>query len=170
MDIDIDDDDLVYVADPEASVVWVFDTLGNHVRTIRRGLLAEPVAVLVATRENELLQPVEEVYVLDKKDYFVKVYDTEGKLLRFFGGFPTSSGWWVKTWDSDGHLVSPQSLFMDADAKPHVLDPVDGSYDSRYGAVGDADDEFRLPLDIETNSDGQTLVTDSQRARVGVIR
>lgn len=183
VDIDIHDG-LVYVADLDAAVIWVFDTLGTHKRTIRKGQLGAPMAVKVVTRLNAVLQEVTELYVADAKDHFVKVYDTQGQLLRIFGGFPTSSGsswgWGTVTWNWKGKFVTPQSIDFDADGKIHVLDiyiqkvqildPVTGTYEDDYGEVGDGEEQFRLPLGIVIDGAGKTLAADSQLARVEVIR
>ncbi len=180
VDLDIGPDGNLYVADAEASVVWVFDLAGRHLRTIRKGMLGQPIAVDVAVRTDSAGVDVTEVYVLDKSDYCVKVYDTDGKFLRYFGGFPDKSGWWNVTWDWEGKFVSPQSVFLDPDGKLHVLDvylmnvqvldAVDGAYVEDYGTVGNGLGEFRLPLDIERTELGKVLVTDADLSRVEVIR
>lgn len=84
----VDHQGKIYVADPGSFCVQVYDPEGKHVRTLGRqgiapGAFARPRGIAV-DREGR-------VYVVDAGTQVVQVFDSEGRLLIFFGD-PTITG------------------------------------------------------------------------------
>lgn len=170
----------LYVADSISNVVWVFNSDdGTLLNTIRKGGLKSPMAVAVSYYYDPAGQLMGELFVADKGNYLVKVFDFEGNLLRSFGGFPTKGGMMGTTWNWKGKFISLQSLATDAYGNLHALDiylnkiqilnPVTGAYISDYGVYGTGAGQLKLPLDIIINDAGNVVVTNSDNKRVEVI-
>jgi hypothetical protein len=176
-DLTLDQAGNLFVADPDSNVVWVFKPDGTALKPIRKGDLKSPMAVEIAYDPNGSGQ--QELYVADKGNYLVKVFDLQGNLLRSFGGFPTKSGWFNPTWNYQGKFVSLQSLAVDAQGLLHavdininkiqILDPVTGGYIAEYGEYGTGAGQIKLPLDIIINNAGDVIVANSDNKRVEVI-
>lgn len=177
-DLTLDQAGNLYVADPDSNVIWVFNTEnGTDLKPIRKGGLKSPMAVEIAYNPNGSGQ--QELYVADKGNYLVKVFDLQGNLLRSFGGFPTKSGWFNPTWNYQGKFVSLQSLAVDAQGLLHavdininkiqILNPVTGAYIAEYGEYGAGAGQIKLPLDIIIDNAGRVIVANSDNKRVEVI-
>jgi hypothetical protein len=174
-DMALDLNDNLYVADSKSNVVWVYQSDGTHLRTIRSGGLKSPMAVEISYYYDQ----TGELFVADKGNYLVKVFDLQGNLLRSFGGFPEKGGMMGTTWYWEGKFFSLQSLAMDTQGRLHaldiymtkiqILDPVTGVYIADYGEYGTGSGQLKLPLDIIINSDGVVIVADTDNRRVEVI-
>jgi hypothetical protein len=177
-DLALDWDDNLYVADNKSNLVWVFQSDGTQ-RTIRQGGLKSPMALEIAYYADGTGQTIGELFVADKKNYLVKVFDLQGNLLRSFGGFPTKSGWFNPTWDYQGKFISLQSLAVDAQGNLHaldvyinkiqILDPVTGDYLAEYGEYGTGAGQLKLPLDIIISNSGDVVVANTDNKKVEVI-
>jgi DNA-binding beta-propeller fold protein YncE len=170
----VDLNDNLYVADSKSNVVWVFASDGTHLRTIRNGGLKSPMAVEISYHSG-----IGELFVADKGNYLVKVFNLQGNLLRSFGGFPTKGGMMGTTWNWEGKFISLQSLAVDAQGDLHALDiymnkiqilnPVTGAYIADYGEYGTGPGQLKLPLDIIINNAGEVIVANFDNRRVEVI-
>lgn len=173
-DLTVDLNDNLYVADSKSNVVWVFASDGTHLRTIRNGGLKSPMAVEISYHSG-----IGELFVADKGNYLVKVFNLQGNLLRSFGGFPTKGGMMGTTWNWEGKFISLQSLAVDAQGDLHALDiymnkiqilnPVTGAYIADYGEYGTGPGQLKLPLDIIINNAGEVIVANFDNRRVEVI-
>jgi len=178
-DLALDWDGNLYVADSNSSLVWVFKPDGALLRTIRKGGLKSPMAVEIAYYDDGTGQMIGEVFVADKGNYLVKVFDLQGNLKRSFGGFPAKGGMMGTTWYWKGKFISLQSLAVDAQGDLHaldiymnriqILDPSDGTYISDYGEHGTGAGQLKLPLDIIINNAGDVIVANSDNKKVEVI-
>lgn len=176
-DLTLDQAGNLFVADPDSNVVWVFKPDGTALKPIRKGDLKSPMAVEIAFNPNGSGQ--QELYVADKGNYLVKVFDLQGNLLQSFGGFPTKGGMMGTTWTWKGKFVQIQSLAMDAQRRLHVLDiymnrvqilnPVTGAYIADYGQYGSEPGQLKVPQDIIINHAGDVIVAKSDNKRVEVI-
>lgn len=88
VNVAVDAEGKVYVSDPGAFCVQVYDAEGRHLRTLGRqgvgpGMFARPRGVAV-DRENR-------VYVVDAATQRVQLFDREGRLLIYLGD-PTTMG------------------------------------------------------------------------------
>jgi hypothetical protein len=178
-DLTLDWDGNLYVADNQSNIVWVFQSNGTLLRTLRRGGLKSPMAVEIAYYDDGTGQLIGELFVADKGNYLVKVFDLQGNLLRSFGGFPEKGGMMGTTWYWRGKFISLQSLAVDAQGNLHALDiymnkiqilnPVTGAYISDYGEYGTGAGQLKLPLDIVINYSGEVIVANADNKRVEVI-
>jgi hypothetical protein len=176
-DLTLDWDDNLYVADLESDLVWVFKPDGTPLRPIRKGGLKSPMAVEIAYAADGSNQ--QELYVADKGNYLVKVFDLQGNLIRSFGGFPEKGGMMGTTWYWQGKFISLQSLAVDAQGDLHaldiymnrvqILDPVTGAYIADYGEYGTGAGQLKVPQDIIINNAGDVIVANSDNKRVEVI-
>jgi DNA-binding beta-propeller fold protein YncE len=171
----VDLNDNLYVADSKSNVVWVFASDGTHLRTIRNGGLKSPMAVEISYYYDQ----AGELFVADKGNYLVQVFDLQGNLIRSFGGFPTKGGMMGTTWYWKGKFISLQSLAMDAQGNLHALDiymnrvqilnPLTGAYIADYGEYGTGPGQLKLPLDIIINNAGDVIVANFDNRRVEMI-
>jgi DNA-binding beta-propeller fold protein YncE len=124
---------------------------------------------------------VGEVYVADKADYKVKVFDLSGTALREFGGFVKKEGWFNPTWVWQGMFVSLQSVAVDRLGRVHALDNymnnvqimdshnTESPYLSSYGDRGTAPGQLLMALDIVISDTGKVIVANTDNRRVEVI-
>jgi sugar lactone lactonase YvrE len=149
-------DDILYVADPGAQSLIVFDTARRkEVRITRAGdkPLVSPVAVTPG--------PAGTVYVADSWSRQVVQLDRKGVLLRTI---------------SHGDLQRPSSLAFDStrqrlyvgDSKAHVVHVFDdqGTKVAAIGKLGAGPGEFNSPTHLALAPDGSVLVTDALNFRV----
>jgi sugar lactone lactonase YvrE len=88
VNVAVDQQGKVYVADPGAFCIQMYDAEGKHLRTLGRqgvgaGMFARPRGLAVDHEGR--------VYVVDAGTQVVQLFDSEGKLLIFFGD-PTITG------------------------------------------------------------------------------
>lgn len=169
----------LYVADPDADVVWVYRPDGTLARTIRRGGLKKPMAVDVAYVDDGTGNMVGELYVASNQDYLVKVFDLQGHLLRSFGGFVEKQGWFNPTYLWHGKFVSLQSLAVAPDGNVHaldaymnnaqILDKTTGEFISFYGGKGTEPGQMMLPLDVTVSPTGVVVVANADNRRVEIM-
>jgi hypothetical protein len=178
-DMTLDQDDNLYVADSQSNLVWVFRPDGTLLRTIRKGSLNSPMAVEIAYYDDGTGQLVGELFVADKGNYLVKVFDLQGNLLRSFGGMVEKGGMMGTTWYWKGNFISLQSLALDAQGRLHaldiymnkvqILDPVTGVYIADYGEQGTDPGQLKLPLDIIINDAGEVIVANFDNRKIEII-
>ena len=175
-DLTLDTDNNLYVADKESKVVWVYDGSGVYLMKIGEAEFESPMAVEIAYGTDP---SIGELFVADKGNYLVKVFDLQGNLKRSFGGFLEKQGWWNPTWVWQGKFAGLQSLAVDAEGNLHALDiyinkiqilnPLSGDYINFYGEYGTGAGQLKLPLDIIINSAGEVIVANFDNRRVEVI-
>ncbi len=179
-DLTLDQDDNLYVADAQSNLIWVFRPDGTLLRTIRKGGLKFPIGVEIAYHDDGTGQMVGELYVADKENYLVKVFDLQGNLQRSFGGMVEKEGMFSTTWNWKEKFLSLQSITMDAQGRLHaldlymnkiqILDRVTGAtMAAAYGEYGTEPGQLKLPLDIIVNSVGKVIVANAENKKVEII-
>jgi sugar lactone lactonase YvrE len=151
---------VLYVADPGAQALVVFDTAQGHDRTIARidgERLASPVAVALGRGDT--------VFLVDSALRKVFVLDAEGRSMRSIGG--------------EGRLARPAGVAYDAvadrlyvsDAATHriIVFSADGRMLESFGANGTGLGEFNFPTHLALTREGDLLVTDTLNFRVQVL-
>ena len=149
-------DGVLYVADPGAQALWIFNVPQQRftkITRINKTPLASPVAV--AARSDGA------VFVADSWLKKVFLLDREGKPLRVF---------------IDGGLERPAALAYDAATdRLYVADSIahrigvygpDGARASAWGKRGGGDGEFNYPTHLAFDGTGALLVTDALNFRI----
>ena len=149
-------DDILYVADPGAQSVVIFDAARHkEIRIVRAGdqPLVSPVAVTPG--------PDGSMYVADSWLRQVLQFDREGTLLRTI---------------AHAELQRPSSLAFDSarrrlyvgDSKLHVVHVFDeqGNKVAAFGKLGAGEGEFNSPTHLAVMPDGDVIVTDALNFRI----
>lgn len=152
-------DGVLYVADPGAQALVIFDALRHKELRIQRvgeTALLSPVAVAPGVDGT--------VYVADSRLQQVLQLDRDGGLRRVI---------------ANGHLQRPSSLAFDSstrrlyvgDSKAHVVHVFDeqGSPLGSVGTLGAGPGEFNSPTHLALMRDGSLVVTDALNFRVLVF-
>lgn len=115
----------------------------------REGQFHLPHAVMLDA-ENQL-------YVADRENNRIQVFDTEGKFIRQFGGFAPY-----------GIYLAPEKTLFVADGRAHrVLKmSLDGKVLATWGAHGSEPGNFKLPHGITVGADGAVYVAEVDGKRV----
>jgi DNA-binding beta-propeller fold protein YncE len=153
-------ENVLYVADPGAQALFVFDPAQGHevaVSSAGEDRLVSPVAVA--------LGPAETVFLADSALRKVFVLDRQGKLVRSIGG--------------EGRLARPAGLAYDAaadrlyvaDSATHriIVFAADGRMLGSFGSNGNDAGEFNYPTHLALTRNGELLVTDTLNYRVQIL-
>ena len=149
----------IYVCDPGAPAVIVFDLPGRQMRKLEpemRGLFKKPLDIEITADGWK--------YVTDTAHRKVLVFNAEDKYQTAFGD--------PETWRPVGIAATDKELFV-TDAANHavvVLDRKTGAELRRLGTVGKADGEFYYPVSIDVGPDNDLYVSDSFNFRVQRLR
>jgi DNA-binding beta-propeller fold protein YncE len=149
-------EDLLYVADPGAQVLWIFDLANQKFTKVDRlggATLASPVAVAGG--------PADTVFVADSWVKKVFLVNREGKLLRVA---------------AETGLERPAAVAYDAGSgRLYVADSAghrviaygpDGALLLSWGKRGIGDGEFNHPTHLALDRSGNLVVTDALNFRV----
>ena len=147
-------DGKIYVCDIRAGCLTVLDLKKKETRLLGvTGVnrLEHPVAVAVA--------PDGEIYVADNERGAILVYDASERYSRTLG-FPK--------FKPSALAVSEDRVYAcDMTAQVvQVLDRKDGRKVLTIGTVGDGDGQFRVPLGVSLDPQGNVVVVDMMRCRV----
>jgi DNA-binding beta-propeller fold protein YncE len=150
----------LYVADPGAQALVIFDTAEGHERKLTRigqENLVSPVALA--------LGPADKVFLVDSALRKVFVLDGQGRLQRTIGG--------------EGRLGRPAGVAYDAaadrlyvaDSAAHriVVYTADGRFLGTFGSNGSDPGEFNYPTHLGVTREGALLVTDTLNFRIQVL-
>ena len=184
-DLAFDNNGKLYVVDSKKNTVWVFNPNGAVIRSIGGpgtgdGKFDFPIALEIAYRTDSNGLPITELFVADRGNYLIQVFDLDGNFKRSFGEPVNQS--MMGGWRWQGKFVKLQSLAMDSDDDLHVLDcymnkvqmldPNTGAYRDSYGDLGAEEDKLSLPFDvlIDVNEipDGNdiSIITDTGKERI----
>ncbi len=154
----------VYVADPGAKTVHIFDFIHSKYGHVdgRGNLLQHPVSLAVDGQDN--------LYVGDQNNGNVLVYDSGGKFRRYFG----------KLKGGESYFGSPTGIAIDratahiyvCDRQRHMIIVMDerGRLIRKLGLRGGGDHpgEFRLPTQVVV-SGSELFVLDVGNSRIQIL-
>ena len=127
---------------------------------------------------------VDEVYISDRGNRRIQVFDTHGNFQRTIGPPTTLSSWCVKYGffcpnDARGTFNKLQALEVDTTGRIHsldifeaavtIIDPVSGEMLGSYGAWGDDVGQLRIPLDVLVTGWDSAIVTDNNSSELEVF-
>jgi len=147
-------DGKIYVTDMRSKALVVLDLRKKQTRLVGVSgfnQLEHPVAVAVAGDGM--------IYVADNARDTIFVFDAQERYSTVFG-FPG--------FKPVGLAIHGERLYV-ADLKSQVVIIMDrrtGERLGEIGSVGDEDGQFRLPLGVATDADGNVLVMDMMRCRL----
>ena len=108
------------------------------------------------------------IYVTDKSNNCIQVYNNAGILLRKIGSIGTA----------DGQFSSPEGIKLDSAGNIYVVDSGNsriqvfnnaGTFLRKFGSSGGADGQFSSPYGIALDSVGNIYVTDNSDNRIQVF-
>jgi DNA-binding beta-propeller fold protein YncE len=154
----------VFVADPGAKAVHVFDFIHSKYTLLDKGgdRLGTPVSLAVDGRDN--------LYVIDQSSSTVLIYDSAGKFRGYLG----------KLKGGESYFDSPAAIAIDrttgriyaCDRYRHMVIIMDdrgrviGKIGKRGG--GDRPGEFRLPIQVAV-AGGEVFVLDEGNTRIQIF-
>jgi DNA-binding beta-propeller fold protein YncE len=108
-----------------------------------------------------------EIYVVERNNGRISVFDSQGKFKRFIGSLGLIYG---RTYSPEGICLHDDTIFL-ADTRNHRIQIFDkhGEVLLVIGEMGDRDDQFRLPTSLEVTKDGLLYVVDSKHNYIKVI-
>jgi DNA-binding beta-propeller fold protein YncE len=145
--------DTVFVADSWRKQIFVVDRRGKLLRAFGREALARPAAVAFDATAGQL-------YVADSVAHRIRVFSTDGTLLRSLGG----------NGRRDGEFNFPTHLALDAQGTLLVTDALNfrvqafsraGKFLWKLGRAGDGSGDFAAPKGLASDAAGNVYVVDS---------
>jgi len=173
--ITVDSQDNVYVTDSRSNTIYVFDSnyklitnIGEPGRDAHQ--LRSPGTTVLSIDESEL-------YVLDRLNRRIQVYDFDGNFLRTVPLVAEHCGWFGCDLGT-AKFTRIQDLAIDTNGKLHVLDifdavvaiidPQTGTFLGKYGSYGTDDGELKSPTGVLAEA-GRTLVIDGGKNKIEVF-
>lgn len=165
--IERDADGNLHIVDPRNAMVHVFDAGMNHLRSIGAGN-AGPGRL---RRPNDIAfsSDGQRTFVVDGGDRFVKVFDSNGALLRAFDASDSAGGAFVVPF---GIEAGTDGFVYVTDAGSHRVLKFDGAgrFVAQWGGKGSDDGQLWKPGGIEQASDGRLYIADYGNHRVQIFR
>jgi len=173
--ITVDSQDKVYVTDSRSNTVYVYGNdyelitnIGEPGRDIHQ--LRSPGTTVLSIDESEL-------FVLDRLNKRIQVYDFDGNFLRTVPFIPESCGWFGCDLGT-ARFTRIQDLDIDTNGNLHVLDifdavvaiidPQTGTILDKYGIYGLSDGELKSPTGLLREAN-RTLVVDAGKSKIEVF-
>ncbi len=146
----------IYVTDPAAGCVVVFDAFGQPC-AVQDGF-AGPLAIAIAVDGR--------IYLSEEKSGSVSVFDAQWRRLYQLGGGPGE-------FQLPGHLAvdprAPDTVYV-ADSKANLVRVFAGNQQiSQFGGAGSAAGQFDFPAGIFVRTNGEVFVVDQNNDRVEVF-
>lgn len=154
--------DKIYVADIEASGVFVFDLKQSELRTLsmKDSGLPDRISPIGMAMDGE-----NNLYVLEPRYKKVLVYDSSEKLLRVLDLMKISRRPVAIAADKERGRLYVSDVQLN---KIFVLD-LNGAVLFEFGAPGSGEGAFNRPVSIAVGSGGDIIVADSFNARVQIF-
>lgn len=152
----------VYVTDSQLAALYIIEPHDSHARKMPLdALLAQPTGVAVDG-------PSGRIYLVDTGSHEVKIFASDGALLRRIGGRGTEAGQFnfpTMVWISaEGEVLVSDSLNF----RTQVFD-IDGQFLRQFGSVGDRAGFQPQSKGIATDSHGHVYVVDSMLHAVQIF-
>jgi len=152
----VERDGVLYVADPGAQAVWIFDTPGRRLVKVQRIAgteLAAPVAVALGPNGAVFVADswLQKIFLLDRAGKLVRIVVGEG-LERPAGLAYDAASDRLYVADSAGHRIGVYAA--------------DGRRRDTWGTRGHGDGEFNYPTHVALDRTGTVLVTDALNYRI----
>lgn len=147
----VDNDDNIYVSDPEAARVFIFNATGDFLRSIDD--MKKPTG-LAYDRTAKVL------YVSDTGSHEIRVYGGDGQALRKIGMYGADKG----------EFNAPVDLYVDKSGNVYVNDALNfriqvfdktGRFVSAFGRHGDGTGDMGRTKGISMDSDGNIYAVDA---------
>jgi DNA-binding beta-propeller fold protein YncE len=155
------------LVDARQAAVFVLDSDGRTLATIRDSALTRPAAVAWCAGQ---------LWVVDAAAHGVCVFDANGKPLRQVGVRGSGPGQFnfpagLAAFDPPASDRAPPFRIAVADAMNFRVQllAADGSLVRAFGRKGDAAGDFSLPRDVAVDAEGHVYVLDSQFENVQIF-
>lgn len=179
--ISLDSQGNIYVSDASSNTIYIYDSAYKLVTNIgERGQEAHQLR----GPTNALLSPDEsELFVLDRLNKRIQVFDTAGNWLRsitFEGTEGTNCSWFTGVCEIPGApaFTRVQSMAFDASGRLHVVDifhaaitmfdPQTGQFLGTYGTFGTGPGQLKSPASLLVEQD-RVLVVDGGKNTIEVL-
>ena len=146
----------LYVADSLLAKVFVFDTRGDYLFSIKKtgdGVLKRPTGLAFDSKRKVL-------YVADTLSQKVRAFDSKGSFLFSFGERGTEEGRFNFPthifWSDAGNLYVTDSMNF----RIQIFDP-SGNFVSLFGSQGDGSGDFAIPKGVASGRERVIYVVDS---------
>ncbi|MCP4005037.1 MAG: 6-bladed beta-propeller [bacterium] len=150
----------LWVADPGAGLVHIFDTARQRYRALNTEESDRLISPIAVTHDADGV-----AYVTDSARARIRRYDRNGETLG--------------DWTADGALVRPTGIAFDVhnqilwvvDTARHLLVALDteGKVVTSFGGRGSQPGEFNFPTHLAIDSKSRLLVTDTLNFRVQIL-
>jgi DNA-binding beta-propeller fold protein YncE len=154
--VSADSDDNVFIVRRAPPAILVYDRQGRYLRTFGEDVLTCPHSVWVSG---------EEVFVADTKDHTVRLFNTNGKLLRTWGtvgqvgadGEPFNRPTWAVRSEA-GDIFMTDGY---GQSRVHHYS-AEGDFLHSWGEKGPGPGQFGVPHCVRVDSRGRVLVLDRE--------
>ncbi|WP_020528054.1 peptidyl-alpha-hydroxyglycine alpha-amidating lyase family protein [Flexithrix dorotheae] len=146
-----------------------FDTKGNYIRSIGKGLFMAPHGLRIDKDDN--------IWTTDLDAHTVLKFDPEGKLQMVLGNYGTSG-----QYDSTRHMVlffKPADIAFGSNDDLYIADGYgnsrivqldkNGKFIRAWGEFGEKSGQFNNPHNIVIDSKGDIFVADRHNSRIQVF-
>lgn len=177
----------IYVTDSRSNSIQVFDSAYNLLRVIGKsgaqGALHFPMDTAIVTSIGGGAN-LEEVFVADRGNKRIQVYDLDGNWLRnftFAGTAGQNCNWFTGVCEIPGMppFTRLQALDIDSFGRLHILDsfaasvmmfdPADETILGSYGGFGTEPGTLRVPMDVLVSETNTAIVTSGDGRRIEVF-
>jgi DNA-binding beta-propeller fold protein YncE len=151
----------VYVSDPGAPGIYVFDFINNIMRPFGKAeaeaRIEQPVGIAIDDNGR--------IYVSDTKKNAILVFDQDELPV----GLINLKGAVERVGDIAYDRVGKRLLVVDPRGHKILMFSRDGVLISSFGSRGVQPGEFNFPVAVTVNSTGEIIVADSMNARIQVF-
>lgn len=118
--------------------------------------------------EQVVVGPDNKIYVADRGNSRIQIFDRNGVYLDQFGSAGTGNGQFSSTigiaFANDGKIIA-SDLFNN---RIQFFDPVTHAYLGQFGTAGTGPGQFDAPAHLATDSDGNIYVADNSNDRINI--
>lgn len=162
-DIAVSSSGNIYVTDSINNVVKVYSPSGANLFIFGAGLLSFPTGISMDDGAGE-------VFVIDHRNNYIRIYDLNGNLKRSIKGSGGMMG--------GGKLLRPLGLAIDS-TRMYVTDifhsvvaaydKVSGVFLKYIGNYGSGSGEFKTPIGLAMDKDNKIFIANNENQRIEVL-